>query len=101
MPVALGINMHTDYTTNVRITYGSDTTIMTWDGAQAAATIYVDGQATQYQTADARHYLDRAVQLACRFAWGLVYDTAEGAIDDGVDPTVCTIWSDVSYEVVA
>lgn len=56
-------------TTTIRIEYGTDHVIMTWDGAQASAPIRVDGETTPYQTASARHRTDLAVALACRVAW--------------------------------
>lgn len=54
----------------VNITFAGETVHMTWDGTQASQTIYVDGEATQYQTADARHRTSEAVRLVCRVVWG-------------------------------
>lgn len=88
-------------TTTVRITYAGETVTMTWDGAQASAPILVDGDATGYQTADARHRTGAAVRLACSRVWGKVYETREDAETDGhaADSHV-TIWDYVEYETL-
>lgn len=57
---------------DVLITVGSDTITMTWNGAEATAPILLDGVATGYQTADARHDLERAAHLAVERAFGPV-----------------------------
>lgn len=87
-------------TETVAIHYGSDTVEMTWDGAHASAPICIDGDSTQYQTADARHRTEAAVRLCCRLCWGPVYDTEEGAEANGMDPGRCCIWDEVEYETV-
>ena len=74
----------------IRITYGSDTVIMTWDGTQASAPIRVDGTSTQYQTADARHRTADAVRLVAGLVWSDVRDWSEGT----------EAWDDLAYEQV-
>lgn len=77
-------------TERVKITYGSDTIIMTWDGAQASAPILVDGIQYQYQTADARHKTGEAVRLAASIAWPDVRDWSAGS----------EAWDDLEYETL-
>ena len=55
--------------TTIRVSFGSDTITVICDLAEASAPICIDGEATQYQTASARHRVDLAVALACRVAW--------------------------------
>lgn len=81
---------------HVLIEYGSESVVMSWDGAQASAPIRVDGETTQYQTADTQHRTDRAVRLACCEAWSPVVDDDEDVDDD--DEVV--LWSDVAYRNV-
>lgn len=87
----------------IRITYGDETVTMEWDGAQASAPIYVDGEVTPYQTANARHRTDLAVALVARYVWpeaawphvpstGLI---GEGWADD------CAAWDDLAYTTCA
>lgn len=87
----------------VKITYGSDTVMMEWDGSQASAPILLDGESTPYQTADARHRTDLAVALMCRYAWPEsdwphVPSTGSVAVnwDDGSEA-----WDEIAYETVA
>lgn len=77
-------------TTVVKITVGTETLTMEWDGTQASAPIILDGIETGYQTADARHRTEEAVRLALR-----EYCKGEG---DGV--SVDSLWDDVEYETV-
>lgn len=84
----------------IEITHCGETIRMEWDGAQASASIRVDGKATQYQTADARHDLDKAVRLACEYTWGEIYEDRESAEADGRGYSAeITIWDDVEYHV--
>ena len=53
----------------VRIKYGNDHVIMSWDPSQASAPILIDGDYTPFQTADARHRTDLAVALVCAAIW--------------------------------
>ena len=76
----------------IEIIYGSDKVIMQWDGAQASAPIKLDGQATQYQTADARHRTADAVRLACRLAWP---EVPSDSWDEGGEA-----WDAMAYQVV-
>ena len=57
--------------TTIRVSFGSDsdTITVTCNLAEASAPICIDGEATQYQTASARHRADLAVALACRVTW--------------------------------
>ena len=73
----------------IEITYGSDKVTMTWNGAEASAPIKLDGNATQYQTADARHRTAEAVRLMCRLAW------PEVSWDEGGEA-----WDEMSYAPV-
>ena len=41
--------------TTIRVTHGSDTITVTCNLAEASAPICIDGEATQYQTADAHN----------------------------------------------
>ena len=75
---------------DVRITYGSDRIVMSWDGSEASAPIWLDGQSTQYQTADARHRLDRAVRLVCPLVWPEIRDWSVGT----------EAWDALEYETV-
>ena len=89
-------------TERIRITYGSDMATMEWDGAQASAPIVVNGEPTQYQTADARHRTDSAVRLACAVLWGPLYETEEEAAEAGLSAgraNIC-VWDDVEYETI-
>ena len=83
----------------ISVRCGTDESILEWDGAQAAAPIIVDGEATRWQTADARHSLARAVRLVCADLWGPVYETEANAKAAGREPGVdmITIWDDVEY----
>ena len=56
--------------TRVLITVGSDVLTMDWSPAHAGAPILVDGEATPYQTADARHEVAQAVSLAVSYMFG-------------------------------
>ncbi len=86
--------------TNVRIKVGSNTSIMSWDGANASAPISVDGQSTPFRTADARHRTPDAVRLICGYLFGPIYDTDEDALADGRQPGIdeIVIWDHVEYE---
>jgi len=55
--------------TKIRMTYGGETATILCDLSQATAPLVVNGQHTQYQTADARHRIIYAVALACRVVW--------------------------------
>jgi hypothetical protein len=89
-------------TETVRIHYGGATMTMTWAGACPGAPILLDGRATQYQTADARHSTDCAVRLVCGLAFGRVYETRAAAEDDDcdVDADGLCVWDDVAYDVM-
>lgn len=87
---------------SIRITYGGESVVMTWNGAEASAPICVDGVETGYQTADARHRTSDAVRLACSRVWGSVYETRADADAAGHGPDAhVTIWDDVEYETIA
>jgi hypothetical protein len=93
----------TNTSSTVKIKYGSNTIVMSWDGAQASAPILVNGEPTQYQTADARHRTQLAVALACLVAWPDVEWPAVpsvGSIDLGHWAEDNEAWDDVSYETV-
>lgn len=53
----------------IKITYDGETIALKCDLAEASAPLIVDGEHTQYQTADARHRTTYAVALACQVAW--------------------------------
>ncbi len=55
--------------TTINMTYEGETATLTCDLSQASAPLVVNGQHTQYQTADARHRTIYAVALACRVVW--------------------------------
>lgn len=87
----------------VRIEYGSDTLTMRWDPAQASAPIVLDGDATPYSTADARHRISHAVRLVLGYAYRApIYETEEEARADERDPDGdnVVVWDDVAYEVL-
>ena len=73
-------------TYRIKMTFG-DSLSLTCDLSQAAAPLIVDGEGTQYQTADARHSLQRAARLAVKLQgnewWqGDDYDDDEAEADD-------------------
>ena len=87
--------------TKIEITYCGETVTMSCNLVEASATIYVDDEPTQYQTADARHRTADAVRLACTHAWGPVYETSKEAEEDGRRPDAqITIWDDVAYRTL-
>lgn len=55
--------------TTIDITYGGSAIVLTANLTEASAPICIDGEATLYQTADARHRTIYAVALACRLTW--------------------------------
>jgi len=75
---------------DVRITFGGETLMMSWDGTEASAPIRLDGAPTQYQTADARHRVSEAVRLVCPLAWPEVRDWEEGS----------EAWDELEYETL-
>lgn len=66
-------------TARVRIEYGGETVTMSWDASQAKEPIFVDGEQTPYQTANARHSTAQAVRLAARYSWPEAGDFSEGS----------------------
>lgn len=60
----------------VKFTYGSTKGVITWNGADASAPILLDGDSTGYQTADASHRLETAVELVLSKAFGEHVDAA-------------------------
>ena len=82
-------------TTQIKITNGSDSVVMSWDAAQASAPIRIDGVTSQYQTADARHDLETAVRLVAAAVWP--EDGATSA--DWREGTEA--WDGLGYEPVA
>lgn len=93
--------------TDVRIEYRDESIIMSWDGSQASAPIKIDGQVTQYQTADARHRTSLAVAIACRVAWPDVEWPAvpvSGTVDMPSwwsRAEDCEAWNLMQYDTVA
>lgn len=89
--------MHT-----IKITYGNETAILTCNLADASAPLRVDGDATPYQTADARHRVSLAVALACRTVWPEV-DWPVIPATGSVDPDAVLVgeaWDEMVYETV-
>lgn len=86
----------------IKITYGTESVVMSWDGAQASAPILADGDSTPYQTADARHRTALAVALVCRTVWPEVEwprVPLTGSVPDDWSEG-CEAWDDISYEPV-
>ena len=87
----------------ITITYGDETATLTCDLADASAPLRVDGDATPYQTADARHRVSLAVALACRTVWPEA-DWPEVPLAGAVDPDeilVGEVWDAMTYIEVA
>ena len=89
--------------TTIRVSFGSgsDTITVTCNLAEASAPICIDGEATQYQTASARHRVDLAVALACRVAWPEIEwpsVPATGSIPADWPEDNCEAWDAMSYE---
>lgn len=57
--------------------YGSTRGTISFNGGDASAPILLDGDSTGYQTADARHSLERAVQMVLERAFGGPVDLAD------------------------
>lgn len=82
-----------------RLTYGNESVLVSL--GMPEHTIYVDGQATQYQNADGRCDVDRCMRLAASTVWGPVYEDWEAAeADDRVRSDNICVWDDVEYERV-
>jgi hypothetical protein len=58
----------------VTVTVGGDKMTLGLDLANAAAPIVINGTPSQYRTADARHDLDAAVELAVKDQFGSEVD---------------------------
>lgn len=86
----------------IKITYGGETAILTCDMTSASAPLRVDGDATPYQTADARHRVPLAVALACRTVWPEADWPVIPAIGS-VDPDAVLVgeaWDEMEYETL-
>jgi len=71
--------MNTTTTTKIQITHGADTYMLSANFADAASPILLDGRATPYQVADARHRLQDAVTLVMDWICSQSGDDMEGS----------------------
>jgi hypothetical protein len=84
-------------TTTIKIKYGSETVTLSCNLADASAPLVVDGEGTQYQTADARHRADLAVALACSVAWPDVAWPSVPAVGTVGALATTEAWDEMSY----
>jgi hypothetical protein len=54
----------------IKFRYGATSGVITWDDAQASAPILLDGVETGFQTADASHNLNQAIELVLTKEFG-------------------------------
>lgn len=81
----------------IRITYGDETITLFCNLSEASAPLSVDGETTQWQTADARHNTDHAVLLAAMFTWPEVeWPKRPRFGSDAVQANEA--WDDLAYE---
>ena len=86
----------------IKIIHNDETAILTCNLADASAPLRVDGDATPYQTADARHRVSLAVALACRTVWpesDWPVIPATGSVDPGA-VLVGEAWDEMEYETI-
>lgn len=86
-------------TKTIRIAHAGDTAILSCDLSDASAPLVVDGDVTQYQTADARHRTHLAVALAASVAWpDETWPEVTG--DHPISDDATDAWSALEYETV-
>lgn len=85
--------------TTIEITYGSETVRLEADLSEATAPLVVDGESTQYQTADARHRTDVAVLLAAGIVWPEAEWPRAPRYGDG-EIVSTEAWDELAYETV-
>lgn len=86
-------------TETIKITFGGESVLMTWDGAEQSAPIKVDGAHINRQTADARHRTAAAVALAAAHVWPESEWPTVGAGGELTEATEA--WDELEYEAIS